>query len=717
MNRNLATLLFLAVISGPVALRADDKPPRFEWQTAAPERHGMSSARLEALRDELQKRQTHSFLVIRNDRIVYEWYAPEYGRDKRHGTASLAKALVGGLALGVALSDGRISLDDRASKFIPSWKDDPRKGRITIRQLGSHTSGLDDAEESGMPHEKLTGWKGDFWKRNRVPNDPFTLARDRTPARFEPGKQLHYSNPGIGLLTYCTTAAIQDSPDKDVRTLLRNRVMRPIGAADGEWSVGYGQTFTVDGLPLVASWGGGSYTPRSVARIGRLVLREGDWEGKRLLTREAIHQVVNSAGLPGACGMGWWTNASGRYPWLPRDAVWGAGAGDQVLLVVPSLKLIMVRNGNALAAPPKPKPGEAPPDVFEAYHDPRARILFEPLIAAIADSKPKKYEPPYPPSPVIRSIEWAARSTIVRRAKGSDNWPLTWADDGHLYTAYGDGNGFEPFVKSKLSLGLARIEGDASAFQGTNLRSKSLEQQGDGARGKKASGILMVDGVLYLWTRNAGNAQLAWSADRGATWKWADWKFTASFGCPTFLNFGRNYAGARDGFVYVYSHDADSAYTPADRMVLARVPQGRIRDREAYEFFQGRDERGQPRWTKAIAERRAVFEHKNRCGRSAITYNAGLKRYLWVQTTPGTQGDKMDSRFAGGFGIYDAPEPWGPWTTAYFTNQWDVGPGESASFPSKWMSADGRTLHLVFSGDDCFSVRAARIALAAPPSR
>ena len=79
-----------------------------------------------------------------------------------------------------------------------------------------------------------------------------------------------------------------------------------------------------------------------------------------------------------------------------------------------------------------------------------------------------------------------------------------------------------------------------------------------------------------------------------------------------------------------------------------------------------------------------------------------MKRYLWVQITPGSQGKKLDTRFEGGFGIYDAPEPWGPWTTAFATEKWDVGPGESASFPTKWMSTDGKTLHLVFSGDDSF---------------
>jgi hypothetical protein len=71
--------------------------------------------------------------------------------------------------------------------------------------------------------------------------------------------------------------------------------------------------------------------------------------------------------------------------------------------------------------------------------------------------------------------------------------------------------------------------------------------------------------------------------------------------------------------------------------------------------------------------------------------------------------DSRGPRFQGGFGIYEAPEPWGPWRTIYFTADWDVGPGETSSLPPKWMSKDGKTVHLVFSGDDCFSVRKATL--------
>src|SRR5438045_1879658 len=85
-----------------------------EWQAATPESQGMSRDKLDTIRARLEDKKTKAFLVIRNDRIVYEWYAPDHGPTKLHGTASLAKAIVGGLSLAVAMTDGTISLDDRA---------------------------------------------------------------------------------------------------------------------------------------------------------------------------------------------------------------------------------------------------------------------------------------------------------------------------------------------------------------------------------------------------------------------------------------------------------------------------------------------------------------------------------------------------------------------------------------------------------------------------
>src|SRR5262249_23173336 len=126
--RRAVLLPGLAVLLCPVSVSAVG-PPRarsFEWAPATPASPGLSKEKLDALKDDLARRKTKGFLVIRNDRIVYEWYADDHGADKKHGTASLAKALVGGLSLAVAVSDGVIALDDRAARFVPAWKDDPR---------------------------------------------------------------------------------------------------------------------------------------------------------------------------------------------------------------------------------------------------------------------------------------------------------------------------------------------------------------------------------------------------------------------------------------------------------------------------------------------------------------------------------------------------------------------------------------------------------------
>ncbi|HWL14176.1 MAG TPA: hypothetical protein VNR00_01145 [Opitutus sp.] len=326
--------------------------------------------------------------------------------------------------------------------------------------------------------------------------------------------------------------------------------------------------------------------------------------------------------------------------------------------------------------------------------------------------------PPYPASPIIRSIEWAPVETIRRAAEDGDNWPVTWGADDAIYTTWGDGTGFVPKVPEKLSCGFARVTGGPGEFVGENLFSLG-EQPGQGRNGLKGWGILAVDEVLYLWFGHAdkrgGAAQLAWSRNQARTWTFADWHFP-EFGLVGFINFGRGYAGARDDFVYAYSHDAARADVPADRFILMRAPKDRLTERAAWEFYAGRDAAGQPTWTPEIGGRAAVFENKDACLRSAITYNPGLRRYLWWQAIPQPRGhrDRGDTRFEGGFAVYDAPEPWGPWTTAFFTEKWDVGPGEHGDFPAKWMSADGTTVHLVFSGDDSFAVRRAKLLLADP---
>jgi CubicO group peptidase (beta-lactamase class C family) len=374
-----STILFIAFC---FCMQRSSLAAQFKWKTASPEGLGFSAKKLRDLKDSLVAKRTKSLIIIRKDTIVYEWYAPGHGPKKRHYTASLTKALVGGMSVLLTLDDGLINIDDPAYKYIPQWKNHPEKSKITIRHLATHSSGIEDAEQDNIPHTKLPGWKGGFWRKDP---EPFTLSRDQAPIIFTPGTKYAYSNPGMAMLSYAVTASLRGSKHTDIRTLLREHIMRPIGVKDSEWSIGYGKTYKVDGLNLVANWGGGSYTARAVARVGQLMLRKGNWQGKQLIGRHWVEAALRYAETPKpdrppgnpqpASSLGWYTNFDAVWPKVPRDAFAGAGAGNQVLLVVPSLDLIVVRNGGNLYDSSK---GEGFWGGLEKY-------LFNPVMAAMAE--------------------------------------------------------------------------------------------------------------------------------------------------------------------------------------------------------------------------------------------------------------------------------------------------------------------------------------------
>jgi CubicO group peptidase (beta-lactamase class C family) len=621
------------------------------------------------------------------------WGDPAKVYDLKSSSKSIGVTL-----LGVALHDGKVALDDPAIKYQPALGETPESNRatgwlpkITLRHLANQTAGF----------EKPGGYG---------------------KVQFEPGTRWHYSDAGPNWLAECLTLAY----GRDLNDVMFERVFTPIGITprDIRWREHAYRPKEIAGMKRREFGSGFHANVHAMARIGYLYLREGRWRDQQIIPGDFVRlarspskevaavEVFNDPNHGNASkhySMLWWNNGDGTIPALPRDAFWSWGLYDSLILVVPSLDLVVARAGQSWK-----RTSDEHYDVLKPFFEPIA--LAARAGPAGHGSAIKPSGAPYPPSPVIGAVEWAPADTIIRRAKGSDNWPMTWGDDDALYSAYGDGNGFEPFVPAKLSIGFSKVTGAPPDIKGVNFTAQNGEFRGDGRSGRKASGLVMVDGVLYLFARNLDNAQLAWSRDHGATWTWADWKFTTSFGCPTFLNFGKNYAGARDEFVYVYSFDHDSAYEAADRMVLARVPKNRITERAAYEYFVALDGRGQPAWSNDIAQRGAVFTHRGNCYRGGVTYNAGLKRYLWTQILAHSE-HPQGMRFQGGFGIYDAPEPWGPWTTAFYTEKWDVGPGESSSFPTKWMSADGKTAHLVFSGNDSFSVRRVTFVTQSPPKR
>ncbi len=300
-------------------------------------------------------------------------------------------------------------------------------------------------------------------------------------------------------------------------------------------------------------------------------------------------------------------------------------------------------------------------------------------------------DPPYPQSQIIEKVHWDF-STLARAARGSDLFPLTWADDNALYTAWGDGRGFAE-IGSRKSLGVSRIHGSAASFGGTDVWS------GTG----KAHGIISIDNVLYLFVTE----QDAWmrgkvgrSLDHGVTWEFTDWIFDEPhgvFAAPGVLQFGKAYRGARDRFVYGYSEIGRGVIQP--HVALFRVPKKEVTKRRAYEFFAGMNGTDDPVWTADIEEIRPVFTDPNGVGWGVqVTYSEVLRRYLLTA--------RHDCN--GGWGIFDAPEPWGPWTTVAYYDKWiDPECKVFFTFNQKWMSSDGREMWMVFSGKgeyDSFNV-------------
>ena len=633
------------------------------WETVTPQQAGMDESNLQQARD-YALTGGGSGCIIRGGKLVMSWG----DQAKRYDLKSTTKS-IGVTVLGLAVKDGLVNLEDKAQQYytdigIPLNAGDPRLRDIKIWHLATHTAGFD----------KPGGFE---------------------PLLFDPGTTWAYSDGGANWLADCLTLIYK----QDLKNLMFDRVFSKLGITNSDltWRNNAYRPDQLEGVKRREFGSGISANVEAMAKIGYLYLRHGKWADEQIFPESFIETVRrpfpeiaglpvnNSSQYPSASdhyGLLWWNNGDGMLNNVPRDAYWSWGLYDSLIVVIPSLDVVIARAGNG----------------WRSGWDGNYHVLkpfLEPICQSIIGNAP------YPHSEVISSVIWADASTVVHQAAGSDNWPITWADDGEQYTAYGDGWGFEPRVPNKLSLGFCRVSGSPPG-DGINIRSATGEQIGDGRSGKKASGMLSVKGTLYMLVRNANNngqqSQLAWSSDHGLTWTWSAWKF-AELGYPCFLNFGQDYAGARVRYIYVYSPDTPSAYNETDTVVLARVPIESITDRDAYEFYSGVDASGDPEWSGDISHRKAVFIFPGGCNRIDVTYNAPLERYLLVMRSRAQSGGEDQ------FSIYDAPEPWGPWTTVFYTEDWDVDPGESAHIPAKWISSDGTTCHLVFAGSDSFAVR------------
>lgn len=318
----------------------------------------------------------------------------------------------------------------------------------------------------------------------------------------------------------------------------------------------------------------------------------------------------------------------------------------------------------------------------------------------------------------------------------ADTWYPSWGSDGRLYSPFTDGkaNG----VRSG-SIGKNAVVGHAIIAGDDPLKLQVLEPAtipGDPTPygGRYPCGSLMHNGIWYIGTYGLanGNYGLNWpilgpcagfhiSKDLGKTWtpsprstepgkalfpEPAKFKDPIKLGSPHFVDFGKNLEHSPDGKAYLVGHGAtepdqedrkaNASWITGDQIYLCRVVPSpeTINDPAAYEYFAGNDAAGKAIWSADFASIKPIFEWDNRCGCVTITYNAPLKKYLMCVTDGGTTESKYNT------GLFEADQMTGPWKLISWMQDFGVQ-AYFVNIPSKFISADGRTLWLCYSANFC----------------
>lgn len=355
-------------------------------------------------------------------------------------------------------------------------------------------------------------------------------------------------------------------------------------------------------------------------------------------------------------------------------------------------------------------------------------------------SEPPK-DCPFEPSKDIVGIAFTGVHSDYRVA---DTWYPSWASDGNLYSPWTDGSapradgsrensnsgtgkdattgqavliGDDPLSLKIVSLGL--FKGDASPY-----------------KGRYPCGSLVYDNVWYYGTYclapdgkvDYGTEAYNWpwlgpfvgfrySTDFGKTWtdtphtpakslfrETGMWGYPVKIGSPHFVDFGKNMEHSPDGKAYLVAHGAPEpdpkprfgnlSWISGDQIYLLRVTPGiaNMNDASKYEFYAGRDDRGKPVWTSDFAKIQPLIDWNNNCGCVTITYDAPLKKYLMCVTDGWPTCAKMSSY------ILEANEITGPWRLVTYMK--DFGEqGYFLNIPTKFISPDGRTAWLCYSGN------------------
>ena len=294
-----------------------------EWEQTTPEELGWNTAFENELFDFLGEKNTKAFLILKNGRIVVEWYFDDHTQDSNWFWASAGKTLTA-FMVGVAQEENFLSIDAPSSDYLGvGWTSTPREKEdlITVWHQLTMTSGMND------------------FRFDCVTSDCLTFVADA-------GTRWAYHNGPYTLLQTVVANASQNEWTDYFNEKLRNRI-----GMDGFW-------FSTNGLNNVYF-----STARSMARFGLLNLNSGVWDGEVILSdMDFLSEMKNSSqNINEAYGYLWWLNGKDSFrvpasqqqfdgaliPNAPTDLFSGLGRDDQKLYIIPSQDLVVIRMGES----------------------------------------------------------------------------------------------------------------------------------------------------------------------------------------------------------------------------------------------------------------------------------------------------------------------------------------------------------------------------------
>lgn len=265
----------------------------------------------------LKNSNTNAFMVIKNDTIIYENFAENLSAKTLHPSFSVAKSYVGTL-VGIAIDKGIItSSNDLVIKYLPELaKNDNRFQKLTIQHVLDMRSGLDFDEDKQTPFAGIAK----LYYGSSLKNQIAKLKMKR-----EAGIAFEYQSINTQLLA----AILETASGEKVPDLLAKYLWTPLGPeSNAIWSL--------DDQNTVKSFCCLNATATDFAKLGRLYLKNGNWQGKQLISEQWVSATTNPTSL---ASLGyknqWWACSNISYF---KDSASAQQMIDQMKLKVPIRK-------------------------------------------------------------------------------------------------------------------------------------------------------------------------------------------------------------------------------------------------------------------------------------------------------------------------------------------------------------------------------------------